>query len=82
MTRLRGHFDGQAVVLDDPVPPGLGPNTPVEVVILEDRRGEELRALKDFLQALWAHPAAPGGPPGGGRWRREELYERGGQRLD
>ena len=31
MTVLRGHFDGQRVVLDDPIPSGIAPLTPVEV---------------------------------------------------
>ena len=34
---LRGHFDGERVVLDEPAPKGLPANTPVEVVV---RQGE------------------------------------------
>ena len=37
MIKLRGHFDGTVIVLDDPVPPGMLPNTVVEVVVPADR---------------------------------------------
>ena len=30
--RLRGHFNGQQIVLDQPVPPELKPNTPVQIM--------------------------------------------------
>jgi hypothetical protein len=29
---LKAHFDGKQIVLDEPLPPGLAPNTPVQVV--------------------------------------------------
>jgi hypothetical protein len=33
MTVLKGHFNGTHVVLDEPVPPELKPNTQVSVVV-------------------------------------------------
>lgn len=33
MVKLRGHFDGTRVLLDEPAPPQLVPGTPVEVVL-------------------------------------------------
>ena len=80
MTRLRAHFDGNSIVLDEPIPEDLRENTPVEVVILDDRA----RALRDFeaySAEFWSR-AIPGGiPPSGRSWRREDLYERGGRDL-
>ena len=76
MTRLRGHFDGTSVVLDDPVPEGLRADTPVEVVIPDDRA----RALREFeaeSRAFWSRPLVDGMPSPGRTWRREELHERG-----
>lgn len=35
MVVLNGHFDGQRIVLDDPPPPSLRPQTRVQVVIDE-----------------------------------------------
>ncbi|MCG3130834.1 MAG: hypothetical protein FLDDKLPJ_01607 [Phycisphaerae bacterium] len=32
MTVINGHFDGRNVVLDEPVPPGIPPLTPVKVM--------------------------------------------------
>jgi hypothetical protein len=37
MVRIRGHFDGNQVVLDEPAPEELKPNTPVEIVVLDMR---------------------------------------------
>lgn len=78
--RLRGHFDGQQIVLDQPAPPELKANTPVEIVVGETRE-QMLRDLDDFLKALWARPIAPTSQPPTRRWNREELYERGGKPL-
>ncbi len=33
MTTLNGHFDGKQIVLDDPIPAWLKPNTPVTVTV-------------------------------------------------
>lgn len=33
MTTLRAHFDGKQVVLDEPMPAGVAPNTPVLIVV-------------------------------------------------
>lgn len=76
--RLRGHFDGQQVVLDQPAPPELKPNTPVEIVIAETRE-QVLHDLDDFLKALWARPIPATGQVAVRRWSREDLYERGGK---
>ena len=32
MTIVQGHYDGRQVVLDEPVPPDIRPDTPVQVV--------------------------------------------------
>jgi hypothetical protein len=80
MKPLRGHFDGRAVILDEPAPPELRPNTPVEVVIVKGR-DEVLREFTASMQALWARPVPPSFQPKGRQWRREELYERGGKSL-
>ncbi len=74
MTRLRGHFDGRHIVLDEPLPPELRVNTTVEVVI-PDAREQALRELETFLDSLWATPAPTVG--GSRLWTREELHERG-----
>jgi hypothetical protein len=41
MTTLKGHFDGKQIVLDEPVPPGLAPNTPVTVIVGQPSDQEE-----------------------------------------
>ena len=81
MTRLRGHFNGQTVVLDEPAPPELTPNTAVEVVIPEKTREQALRELLAFLDEWWARPLPPDFKPAGRQWKREDLYERGGKPL-
>jgi hypothetical protein len=74
--RLRGHFDGKTMVLDQAPPAELKPNTPVEIVMLSPRE-QALRELEAFLNALWIRPfASPGAAPGP-HWRPSELYERG-----
>ena len=78
--RLRGHFDGQQVVLDQPAPADLKPNTPVEIVVAETRE-QVLRDLDDFLKALWARPMPATCQAPVRRWAREDLYERGGKPL-
>ncbi len=35
MTVLKGRFEGEKIVLDEPVPPGLAANTPVTVIVAE-----------------------------------------------
>jgi hypothetical protein len=76
MIRLRGHFNGQHVVLDQPTPEELEANTPVEVVILESRE-RALSEMEAFLDEFWARPMPPGIQVPAKRWRREDLYERG-----
>lgn len=39
MTTLNGHFDGKHIVLDEPIPPSLTPNTLVKIVF--EHTGEE-----------------------------------------
>ena len=80
MTKLRGHFDGQMVVLDEPPPPDLTPNTPVEIVIVKTRE-ELIEEFKASVEALWARPLPPSFKPSGRTWKREDLYERGGKPL-
>jgi hypothetical protein len=79
--RLRGRFDGHQVVLEQPPPAGLQPDTPVEVIVLTDRE-QALRGLTEFLTELWQRTGGPAVPPSHGRqWTREDLYERGGKGL-
>jgi hypothetical protein len=73
--RLRGHFDGRNIVLDQPVPPELKPNTPVDVLTL-DAREEALREMEAFFKELWTRPATVG-TSSTRRWTREELHDRG-----
>jgi hypothetical protein len=51
MTMINGHYDGKRVVLDEPVPPFIPPDTPVRVVF-ED--GEARAVLGEI-----AKPAVP-----------------------
>jgi hypothetical protein len=80
VVRLRGHFDGNKVVLDEPAPELLKPNTPVEIVVLDDRE-KALAEMQAFLKDLWSKPLPPGIKPAERRWTREELYERGSHDL-
>ena len=74
MIRLRGHFDGRSIVLDEPVPVDLAPGTAAEVTILGDRE-QALRDWQAFMQDWWGRPLIT--PPTAGRtWSREDLYER------
>jgi len=52
---VKGHFDGQRVVLDEPVPPDIAPNTPVRVTF-ENQSGKHILARVAEL-------ARPGGLP-------------------
>jgi hypothetical protein len=81
MVRLSGHFDGQHVVLDQPPPPELLPNTPVEVVLLTAKE-QAFREMQAYLDELWSRPLPPNVQPDGDRgWTREELYDRSAHRL-
>ena len=81
MTCLRGHFDGHHVVLDEPAPPDLAPNTPVEILVTLTRE-QALREWEASVKKLWERPLPPGfKPTGQRRWKREDLYERGGKPL-
>ena len=81
MPKLRGHFDGHTVVLDEPPPPDLKPNTPVEIVIVDASRQQALREFLSFMEEFWARPLPPDFQPTGRQWKREDLYERGGKPL-
>ncbi len=48
MTILNAHYDGVRIVLDEPAPESLQPNTPVKVVI----DGAPATAGKSILQEL------------------------------
>ena len=80
MKRLQAHFDGQAVVLDEAPPPELTPNMPVEVVIPEGR-DRALREFNEYMEALWSDATSAPGQSAGRRWKREDLYGRGGHGL-
>lgn len=75
MLRLRGHFNGTQIVLDEPVPENLRPHTPVEISIPEDRE-LALRDWQAFSQEFWSRPLPPDFQPVGRGWKREDLYER------
>lgn len=76
MTRLKGHFDGQHVILDEPAPPDLKPNTEVQVVVVKSR-DELIREWATSVRELWERPLPEGFQPTGRTWKREDLYERG-----
>jgi hypothetical protein len=80
MTRLRGHIDGAQSVLDEPLPGNFPPNTPVDVLI-PDERELALREWQAFSQEFWSRPVPPQCQTTGRTWRREDLYERGGQHI-
>lgn len=79
VTRLRGHFNGQTIELDEPPPSELKPNTPVEILVEETRE----QVLRDFIAFLRTRRKRSTGPSQstGRRWKGEELYERGGKPL-
>jgi hypothetical protein len=79
MMRLRGHFDGKNIVLDEPPPPELTPDTPVEVVVAKTRE-QLVREWEASVKAFWERPLPPGFQPTGRReWKREDIYERRGK---
>lgn len=80
MLRLRGHFDGTQIVLDEPVPENLRPHTPVEISI-PDERELALRDWQAFSQEFWSRALPPDFLPVGRGWKREDLYERGRKDL-
>ena len=80
VNRLRGHFNGQMIELDQPPPPQLTPNTRVEVIIVQTRE-QVLHEWVTSVKTLWARPLPPGFQPKEREWKREDLYERGGKRL-
>jgi len=77
MVRVRGHFDGTQIVLDEPIPDNLRPDTPVEVCI-PDERDLALREWQAFSHEFWSRPLPPNFSTGGRTWKREDLYERRG----
>ncbi len=42
---LKGHFDGERVVLDEPVPPEILPQTPVKVTFEQQEREHVLARI-------------------------------------
>jgi hypothetical protein len=55
MVVLNGRFDGNQVVLDEPLPNGIAPNTPVRVIFEDAAAAQSLAAI--------ANLAKPGGMP-------------------
>jgi hypothetical protein len=55
MTIVKGHYDGSRVVLDEPVPSGIAPDTPVHVYFGDGQTREVFTEL--------ARLARPGGLP-------------------
>lgn len=76
MLKLRAHYDGQQVVLDDAPPSFLEANTSVEVLI-PNPRDRTLAEWEAFSREFWARPLPTGFQPISRTWRREDLYERG-----
>jgi hypothetical protein len=76
MLKLRARYDGQKIVLDDPAPASLQPNTPVEVLVPEQREAA-LAEWEAFSKEFWDRPVPPGFRPVARSWRRDELYGRG-----
>jgi hypothetical protein len=72
MTRLRGHFDGQRIILDEAAPSELKPDTPVEVVVLKSRQ-QLLREYEADMKAWWEQPLPPDFKPQGRQWKREDC---------
>lgn len=71
MTVINGHYDGQRVVLDEPVPAGIASPTPVKVVFGEVE-GQGVLAEIERL-------ARPGGKPPDFS-QQHEFYIKGGPR--
>lgn len=80
MIRIRGHFDGTKIVLDEPVPQNVAVHSPVEVAI-PDEREAALRERQAFHREFWSRPLPGDFQPTARTWKREELYERGGRYL-
>ncbi len=51
MTIINGHYDGQRVVLDEPVPGSIRPDTPVRVVFDEGDARSVLAEIAQFAVA-------------------------------
>src|SRR5689334_12706833 len=64
MTRLRGHYDGRTIILDEPIPAALPANSPV-VIVIPDSREQVLREFEGFSREFWSRPLPPGIEPGG-----------------
>lgn len=47
MTVLNAHFDGKEIVLDDPMPPAVPPNTKVRVIV-EETGSSKPRSLQQI----------------------------------
>jgi hypothetical protein len=49
---LKAHFDGKQIVLDEPLPPGLAPNTPITITIGNGQANdaEEFDALAEIAR--------------------------------
>jgi len=58
MTILNGQFDGKRIVLDDPVPDSVAPQTPVRVII-EDASGAAKSTLDRIAELAVEDPALP-----------------------
>lgn len=55
MTVLKGHYDGQRVVLDEPVPAGVNADTPVKVVF----ETEEVQTILSDIAGLALEAGLP-----------------------
>lgn len=48
MTIVNGHFDGERVILDEPVPASIPSNTPVQVIFDGAATGDGLAKIADL----------------------------------
>jgi hypothetical protein len=74
MLRLRGHYDGSQIVLDQPAPPELKANTPVEIVVAGERE-QVLAELLAFWDEWSSRPLPPDFDSEPRQWKREDLYD-------
>ena len=56
MTTITAHFDGQTFVPDEPVPPGLAPNTRVTILLNPAGTAGALEQIADLARPLGLPP--------------------------
>ena len=61
MVRLKGHFDGQQIVLDETVPAGIREGASVDVVF-DDAETATSGAARSFVERVWPMMGKLSGP--------------------